>query len=388
MTYKHENISRRKTILFSFITIAIPVLVIVMGYLVYVGVRTSEVYSHIKANKRGFVGETHIGDPRLGYKPAPGSSGKGNMMVGDPFPMHFNQNGFRIPEDGVQPQREHESQDNISIMTLGDSYTFGLGINADETYSYRIGKENGARVHNAGVPGYGIAQIVTRARNLVPEHEPDYLVVQYSPWLIKRSTQYYAPSHVGKVPAPYYYENNDGNHEIADPVFIAPQEKLPYDEYRFTAESGADFASFYFRVGLPLFVRQDLLVARHSVASALGWTPEPANNPRAIIRHSYNELSKLVQEVDGQMLILVLGKDQGMDVPNRLFPQGVPVVNAQRVLVNALDQPTRSAYRRTWWVWRGQPPRLADIHPNVHAHAVIADLLGSAIHRLEKGAGP
>ena len=42
-----------------------------------------------------------------------------------------------------------------AVVVLGDSFTFGLGVPAEETYAGRLEDALGARVYNAGIPGYG-----------------------------------------------------------------------------------------------------------------------------------------------------------------------------------------------------------------------------------------
>lgn len=70
------------------------------------------------------------------------------------------------------------------VAFLGDSSTFGWGVNADHTYaaiSSKFLEDEGIPTEslNAGVVGYTIAQGVARYRELVRAHEPDVVVVAF-----------------------------------------------------------------------------------------------------------------------------------------------------------------------------------------------------------------
>jgi len=69
--------------------------------------------------------------------------------------IHIGSDGFRICGDGEGEPGAPE------ILYLGDSYTFGLGVEDQQTFSARTGEfvEKGAlRSRNAGNPGYGVFQ--------------------------------------------------------------------------------------------------------------------------------------------------------------------------------------------------------------------------------------
>jgi hypothetical protein len=70
------------------------------------------------------------------------------------------------------------------ILAVGDSFTFGTGIDALQTWpaqleqilTERLPTERVAVV-NAGVPGYGLAQIRDLVEELVPKLAPDFIVI-------------------------------------------------------------------------------------------------------------------------------------------------------------------------------------------------------------------
>ena len=95
------------------------------------------------------------------------------------FPVRFDKRGFRIPATGQEPADRTGSR----LLYLGDSFTHGYGVTAEETFAYRTAKQLGASVMNAGVAGWGLAQMVMRARQTIPSIKPDKVIVQYSTWL-------------------------------------------------------------------------------------------------------------------------------------------------------------------------------------------------------------
>lgn len=69
------------------------------------------------------------------------------------------------------------------ILAVGDSYTMGLGVPADATWSQQLERllsENDGResvsVVNAGVPGYGAHQMRMMAEELLPDVQPHVVV--------------------------------------------------------------------------------------------------------------------------------------------------------------------------------------------------------------------
>jgi hypothetical protein len=73
------------------------------------------------------------------------------------------------------------------VLALGCSFTYGAATNAENTYPYLVGQRLAGTTRNAGVSSYGLSQMMILAKRLVPAYKPDYLLVQYSPWLVDRS---------------------------------------------------------------------------------------------------------------------------------------------------------------------------------------------------------
>ncbi len=70
-----------------------------------------------------------------------------------------------------------QNADAPLVVVVGDSFTFGLGVNNGETYIDRLNDQVASyRVLNAAVPGYAPEQSLLVAENLVPLLKPDSLL--------------------------------------------------------------------------------------------------------------------------------------------------------------------------------------------------------------------
>jgi len=113
-------------------------------------------------------------DPASGYTLRPDFTGQ-EVSRGHEFsvPVAINGQGWRI-----QP---HAAPLPVEILTVGDSMTFGEGVPAGATYSAVLEETLGARVCNAGVPGYSSAQMLGRLRRFLPVLHPRVVVMTLSP---------------------------------------------------------------------------------------------------------------------------------------------------------------------------------------------------------------
>jgi lysophospholipase L1-like esterase len=96
---------------------------------------------------------------------------EGRVGPSDPirFTLSTTPDGFRSPAPGRPP----------SVVCLGDSCTFGLGVNDAETFPAQLGGSTGEAVLNAGVPGYTAFQ----GRRLLDAHLEEWrakaIVIQF-----------------------------------------------------------------------------------------------------------------------------------------------------------------------------------------------------------------
>ena len=263
--FDQELRTKRKGVLYLLLFL-IPVVTIALMYLGYTVFRTSQFYNYVKSDQRGWSGKVHGVHKGLGYAPIPNSRGSEIMPLGPDIPMRYDKDGFRIPfEDKLNTKNIHPV-----VLTLGGSFTYGAATHAENTFPYLVGNYLGGSTKNAGVSSYGLSQMVIMAKQLIPRHKPDYVLVQYSPWLVDRAVRPFSPSHYGKFPNPYFVEeDNEDNLVIKLPVFQTKILELPIDEYRKSQKGFSDFLSFLGNVGLPLFLHDDFNMTAYTLDKVL-----------------------------------------------------------------------------------------------------------------------
>jgi hypothetical protein len=265
------------------------------------------------------------------------------------------------------------------VLALGCSFTYGDACAAEDTFAYRVAKSLGGSALNAGCNGYGLAQMLVRAQSLVPRYHPDYVLVQSSPWLTSRGTSGFARSTFGEVPVPYLFLANGGHLRLHAPAFRAAVFDLPLQDYTDSASESGSFPSMLFRVGFPLFARDDLHMAVYDVERGLGQLPEPGGDATAINNAAYHEIAALCRESGAVMVSVQLRHHLETFPAEAHLPKTVLVAHAQEVLDALVPDPSDDAYYKRFGHWGGDPPVLVDTHPNPDAHRIIADTILTAI---------
>lgn len=92
--------------------------------------------------------------------------------------IYTDSNGFRTHKNGINL--------SSSYLAIGDSWTFGYGVNGNETYPYYLSQLLDEPVHNAGVPAYGSASTYVSAISNIEKLHPK-TVIFFTLGLYKRS---------------------------------------------------------------------------------------------------------------------------------------------------------------------------------------------------------
>ena len=328
--------------------------------------RSRTLYREVTTGTRGWKGEVHTADPLLGVAPVPGARGAEVLPLGDDVPMRFDEHGFRA----VVGSRDLDGPPRPLVMAFGCSFTYGAGVLAEQAYPHLVAEGLGGTALNAGVCSWGLAQMLLRARDLIPEWRPDVVLVQYADWLVARALRRYGPAYVGKLPSPHFVADGRDGILLAPPIFAPIGFDLPISSYHRREPGFQNFLRFTWEVGLPLFAHDDWHELRDD---RLGPARERAA-PNSVVESVYAELQALCDGVGARMVIVLLGRDEHrMRPPLELAGRGYVIANAHNAMVNALPARTPEAYARAYKNWRGDPPVMVDAHPNPHAHRVIAD---------------
>jgi len=309
-------------------------------------------------------------DKDYGYFPKPYELAYQSLKYGERVPVLFDENGFRIP---YGEEKEHPKTPELQILFLGDSFTHGYGVPAEETFAYLTADALDAQAMNAGGSGWGLSQMAIRARDVIPRLKPDLVVVQYSNWLPSRSLSFYAPTRWGRSPAPYFYES-EGTVDIHQPVFQSANFKVPISEF-----AGKGFLTFVWRVGIPLCIYDDYMALGTSMKRRVGLLSPPITSRQKAVEFAYTEIQELCSANNASMLIVVIPISIDDYPKDRLDASSWRIVHTLELLTRELPQPTQEAWSANYGFWRGTPRELVDKHPNSRMHAVIAEQLIGAI---------
>lgn len=156
---------------------------------------------------RGESRRFFVYDPALFWRPKPND----RRSLRDPLrgtTHSIRTNGLGLRDD---PWPHHPPQlDPLSILSLGDSTTWGDGVEADQTYSEQLqaqlarrGAGRPVQVLNAGVPGYASSQVLRLAGELLGEFSFDAVVIH-----VLFADMLYAPrpdtAHLHGAPATFF----------------------------------------------------------------------------------------------------------------------------------------------------------------------------------------
>jgi hypothetical protein len=375
---KGHPLGRKQRIVFRLIVLLIPIVAFSTLYLVYTAYRTRALYFYVKTNQRGWRGIVYKRDAELGFAPVANSVGAETFPDGDEIPARFDQDGFRIPLDD---EKNRTQSQHPSVLTLGCSFTYGAAARAEDTYPYLVGRNLGGSTKNAAVSSYGLSQMLILAKRLVPGQKPDYLLVQYSPWLVSRALDPFAPTYFGKLPTPYFFDRQS-ELVLQPPVFQTKMFDLPIDRYRNTPTSFSDKVSFSWNVGLPIFVHDDFNMIGYAANRFLRRVPAPASDEARVTTYVYGQIGKIAKENGAKLIVVVLGNDvNSVPISRAWFPADAAVVNAHDALLEHLPVAAQEKYDKAYAFWRGSPPAIVDRHPNENAHRVIADAVAREIGR-------
>jgi hypothetical protein len=113
-------------------------------------------------------------DAQSGYALRPGFRGR-EIARGNEFdvPVEIDARGLR--------DHRHVAPASPVVLAIGDSMTFGEGVEAEQAWPAVLERALGVRVYAAGVPGYGSPQMRGRLQRLLPVLRPDLVIVALSP---------------------------------------------------------------------------------------------------------------------------------------------------------------------------------------------------------------
>lgn len=327
--------------------------------------RALGVYEYLRAPQRYWDTYLWRADPVRGWAAHEGVETQLIYAQGGSVPATYDAQGYRVP-----PGPPRQDGPGPVVLSLGDSWTFGTGCRAAETFTYRTAEGVGGVPRNAAVGAYGLAQMLLQGERLLPEVRPDVLLVQYGPWLVDRAMRPYGNTWLGVLPCPYFADDDTGGVYVAPPAFMPIVFRLPIRSYISTAKGRG---AFLWDVGLPLMLHDTGGATIFALRRALGLAPAPTANRAAIIAHTYEALQQSCRALGTRMVIvsMAMGDDTPVPAEDRAALEAFEVVYTQDRLWPTGADPDRPSWYELYGHWRGET--LVDNHPNAAAHALMAE---------------
>ncbi len=150
---------------------------------------------------------THIRDRWLYYQDR-----KQTLSCGVNDPMRLDSELGTLPAGKV----ETITGKGMKIMILGDPFLWGGNCPHQESLPYLTAKKLDATLTGSSLSAYNLAQFMLRAKQAIERDKPDFVVIQYSSWLIDRSMKPRLGYLVQDYQVPYFYQTPERGIAIAE----------------------------------------------------------------------------------------------------------------------------------------------------------------------------
>ncbi|MGC6488247.1 MAG: SGNH/GDSL hydrolase family protein [Planctomycetota bacterium] len=124
--------------------------------------------------RSGSIGSFLRYDERLGWSNLPGAAGRHRAPSFD-VPVRIDERGCRVAERAAPP-----APLDGAVWLLGDSMTFGWGVEEPRTFAGGLRASLAAPVCNFGVSGFGADQQLLQLRALLERARPAFVVVTFT----------------------------------------------------------------------------------------------------------------------------------------------------------------------------------------------------------------
>ncbi|MEO8276100.1 MAG: hypothetical protein ABI639_07755 [Thermoanaerobaculia bacterium] len=139
------------------------------------GLGCAEIAVRLVAPQASYATERfYAADPALGWKLASDLDVEFTNRADFRVRVRTDPRGLRVgtPESGAESDAGRPA-----VLAVGDSFTFGWGVEEDDTFVARAASAAGAQAWNAGVPLYDVCQEADRASALLDELAPRVVVL-------------------------------------------------------------------------------------------------------------------------------------------------------------------------------------------------------------------
>lgn len=366
---KKTGAGRSKIIVNGLLVICSAVITIVLIELLTGGLMTHKIkqfhnrivtYHKLLTTSRWPIGAFRY-HKTIGFELTPSFSG---MLENSAFFLKTHNLGYRIPKFADQ-----ESFEPGGILSVGCSFTFGDGVEAEETFSYLTAARLNLPSYNYGVCSYSYAGVILqledlRQRGILEKLKPSIVILGSGNWLIDRSLRPFYPT--ADLQFAYaYIEEKDNCLQILQPNDFYSTKHL----YRLIDNYFNGSPTRKVKLTLERYLRLISISPRVSKANL---DNRNFKKPRVSSRELYDfvigKITGILREYDPTIVILRMpyGDEEEIDAGLVESIEGFGKVH----LVDGLKALRKYKVPREYYYKR---------HPSVEAHAAYARALVEAI---------
>ncbi|HAV92791.1 TPA: hypothetical protein DCW38_06390 [candidate division WOR-3 bacterium] len=347
--------------------------IVIRGHMFYVSI--SE-YGKVPWNNRRLTERIYHFDDLLGYALIPNThSHETSIYKNNPIDFIIDENGFRVSKNSMSEKKRP------LILFIGDSFTFGDFCYAESSFVFLAGKNLNMDVINAGVPGYGLAQMLLLSRKLIEIYTPDYVIVQFSEPIVRRAGCYYAPlgpRFKGFASVPYIADLGE-TCGIIPPIFKSKVFDLMLNDF---IDKNQNESAFIWKICLPLYFYDDInAVLLPKAAFLTKKIPSPCKDNDKIIEYAYSEIDSICRANNSKYYILSINNDASvLRKGHSIYSLKVNTINADSFLWNEFPIKTQTEFYKIYG-HLSKNGEVIDKHPNELSHRIIAKSIIDAIKK-------
>jgi hypothetical protein len=300
-----------------------------------------------------------------------GASRKSYPKRGVMFHEYTDSVGARVNSSSAR------TSEKVDILFVGGSYTWGQGVENEQTFAQLIGKMRSYEVANVALPSYGTVQslLMMKRKGTL---RPGYIVYGFMSDHIRRSLSPCAPTHSPYcLPVPYVDFDDAGAPYINPPL----DDAFTLEDYRKYYEAVLENDTFDFQ---DVLWQMRIDMNRFKQVSAIPFAND-MNARRKSMNFLIREMQRYADDINAKMIVVYipnLNAFMKKDPPpqellgslneNIIFVDMTPhVIKHYAAGGGYLD-----LTRKDW--------SLADLHPGEFGHRLIADVVVKAIERHEE----
>ena len=274
-----EVLTKKKKIFFYLLTVGLIIFIPIVCYFGFFAFRKLT----LSYNYCGAYGEL---DEELGWKLKENASScvsLKNFLTGETYfdnPIYTNNLGFR----DIETNRGFSKG---AITAIGSSFTFGYGLNYEETFSYLLSQKINFPVLNMGVPMYGSGSILLLFERYVKKIRPSVVIYYSGVWERSLCFSKIKPSE-NLVPC-FWWDDQKKQIEL-----IKPRPGKVFEEAKkYSYPHGALSAGYnnleYFLIIKPIMIMNDFKIkALNKIKSTLGLREINLKNPKMDFEYTYD----------------------------------------------------------------------------------------------------